>query len=66
MPPKTPTRPPLNTFIIRFWREQGAEGVRWHGQIQHIQSGERIAFTDEEVMLSFIRRWVQTSKDGKW
>jgi len=62
---RKPTSPPLNTFIIRFWREQGAEGARWHGQIQHVQSGERISFADEETLLSFIRRWVQTPRGGK-
>jgi len=52
--------PPLNTFIVRFWREPGAGEGRWRGQAQHVQSGERTAFADEGALLSFIRQWVQT------
>jgi len=51
---------PLNTFIVRFWREPGTGAGRWRGQVQHIQSGKRAAFAEEEALLSFIRRWVQT------
>lgn len=57
--------PPLNTFIVRFWREQGTGQTHWRGQVQHIQSGERIAFADEDTLLSFIRRWAQTLGSGK-
>lgn len=52
--------PPLNTFIVRFWQEPGVGEGRWRGQVQHTQSGERVAFTDETALLSFVRRWVQT------
>ncbi|MCG2767835.1 MAG: hypothetical protein L6435_05555 [Anaerolineae bacterium] len=51
--------PPLNTFIVRFWRETGAGEGRWRGQVQHVQSGERIAFADKGTLMSFIGRWVQ-------
>ena len=51
---------PLNTFIVRFWQEPGGNEALWHGQVQHVQSGERVAFAKEEALLSFIRRWVQT------
>jgi hypothetical protein len=30
--------------------------------VQHIQSGERATFANEDGLLSFIRRWVQTLK----
>ncbi|MCK4449241.1 MAG: hypothetical protein KAW49_08315 [Anaerolineae bacterium] len=52
--------PPLNTFIVRFWRESAAGEGCWRGQVQHVQSGERIAFADEATLLRFLRRWVQT------
>ena len=52
---------PLNTFIVRFWRELGSEQGRWHGHVHHVQSGERTAFTDEAVLRQFICQWVQTS-----
>ena len=51
--------PPLSTFIVRFWRELGASQVCWRGQVQHVQSGDKIAFADETALLSFLRRWVE-------
>ena len=51
-------RPPLNTFIIRLWREPGLQGSRWRGHIRHVQSGESLAFADERSLLNFIRRWI--------
>ena len=51
--------PPLNTFIVRFWREPGAGENRWRGQVQHVQSGERSAFADKGTLMSFIGQWVQ-------
>lgn len=51
--------PPLSTFIVRFWRELEASQVCWRGQVQHVQSGDKIAFADETALLSFLRRWVE-------
>lgn len=56
--------PPLNTFIVRFWRESDQLTVRWRGQIQHIQTGEQLSFAQEKPMLTFIRRWVKITKNG--
>jgi hypothetical protein len=54
--------PPLNTFIVRFWRKPQTGQARWYGQVQHVQSGERVAFVDESALLFFIRRWVGAQK----
>jgi hypothetical protein len=51
--------PPLNTFVVRFWREPRSGHPYWRGQVQHIQSGEHIAFTDRTSLLRFLLRWVQ-------
>jgi hypothetical protein len=51
--------PPLNTFIVRLWREPGIDQACWRGQVQHVQSGERMAFADEAALLRFLRRWVR-------
>jgi hypothetical protein len=59
MPTKQKTGPPLNTFIVRFWREPGASTLCWRGQVQHVQSGKRVAFADEGTLLHFLRRWVE-------
>lgn len=63
MPMGNPTGHPLNTFIVRFWQGQGAEGFYWYGQVQHVQSGESLAFIDEQALLSFIRRWVHIPEE---
>lgn len=53
---------PQNTFVIRFWWEwQGESSDRsrgWRGRIEHIQSGEGIAFRDMRQLLAFMERFV--------
>ncbi len=43
-------------FVLRFQRETTAGEARWRGSIEHVPSGESVAFLDLEVMLSFLRR----------
>jgi len=50
------SRPPISTFVIRFWRERSAAGPRWRGQIKHVESGETATFLDWKQMLDFFRR----------
>ena len=50
--------PPLNTFIVRVWRDTDSSGGDWRGYIYHVQSGERIALADERDLLNFLRRWM--------
>jgi len=54
--------PPLNTFIIRFWRissaSEEAEGGHWYGEVKHIQSGKGRAFRYLEQMMRFIQEYV--------
>ena len=45
------------TFVVRFWREASAGEGRWRGQIEHVQSGEGVAFLDAEGMWRFVRRF---------
>lgn len=59
--PESPS--PLNTFIVRFWREVGAERACWRGRVQHVQSGEQAAFLDEDSLLAFLRRWVRMPEE---
>lgn len=47
--------PPINTFVVRFWREWSVAGPRWRGQIDHVQSGASARFLDLEEMLDVIR-----------
>ncbi len=45
------------TFVLRFWRERTPGEVRWRGQIEHVQSGEKVAFLELETMLRFLRHF---------
>jgi hypothetical protein len=51
-PPK-----PSSTFVVRFWYETSAGEGRWRGQIEHVQSGERVAFLALDAMVGFLRRF---------
>jgi hypothetical protein len=54
---RSPSSPPASTFVVRLWYEGTAEGPRWRGRIEHIQSGESAAFLELDGMLSFLRRF---------
>ncbi|MFO8004900.1 hypothetical protein [Thioalkalivibrio sp.] len=63
---------PLNTFVVRLWQELGSGRSCWRGEVCHIQTGEHVAFTDEDDLLHFIRRWMRSpeyevcpGRDGK-
>jgi hypothetical protein len=60
---ESPSIPPSSTFVVRLWHEWAAEGPRWRGQIEHVQSGEAAAFLELEGMLSFLRRFGMGSDD---
>jgi hypothetical protein len=48
--------PPTSTFVVRFWRESSAAGLRWRGRIEHLQSGESTSCLDLKGILDFIQR----------
>lgn len=44
-----------HAFIIRIWREPTASGsVSWRGQVEHLQSGATLYFTDLQDMAAFV------------
>ena len=45
------------TFVLRFQREITAGEARWRGSIEHVPSGEAIAFMDFERMLRFLQHF---------
>ena len=45
------------TFVLRFQREITAGETRWRGSIEHVPSGEAIAFMDFVTMLRFLQRF---------
>lgn len=48
---------PLNTFIVRLWQELDSGRACWRGDVCHVQSGEHVAFANEDDLLRFIHRW---------
>ena len=52
---ESPAVPPTSTFVVRFWKEWSAAGPRWRGRIEHVQSGESVAFLGLDGMLDFVR-----------
>jgi hypothetical protein len=52
--------------VVRVWHEWRADGTRWRGRIEHVQSGESAAFLDLEGMLRFLRRFgVEADDEGE-
>ena len=66
--------PPQNTFVIRFWWElpkgEPPHTRRWRGRIEHLQSGQTLAFDDTKQVLAFISHFLpvmetaRTHRDG--
>ncbi len=50
-----PGMPPVNTFVIRFWREWSITMPRWRGRIEHVQSGQRTDFVTLEGIIEFVQ-----------
>jgi hypothetical protein len=42
---------PVSTFVVRFCREWSTAGLRWRGQVDHVQSGETARFLKLLVVL---------------
>lgn len=50
-------------FVVRFWRETTAGEMRLRGEIEHVSSGENLAFLELDAILSFLRRFGIPKKD---
>ena len=55
--------PEVSTFVVRFWREWSAAEPRWRGRIEHVLSGDTVAFIDLDQMLAFLRRFGVMAED---
>jgi len=60
---ESPPVPPISTFVVRFWKEWSVAGPRWRGRIEHVQSGQSVAFLGLDGMLDFVRRFGAMSDD---
>jgi len=52
------------TFVVRFWREWSAAGLRWRGRIQHVESGDATSFLELGRMLQFLQSSGALAEDG--
>ncbi len=43
------------SFVVRLRVDRGAQGP-WWGEVQHVETGERVAFRDHEKLVEFLRR----------
>jgi hypothetical protein len=55
--------PEVSTFVVRFWREWSAVEPHWRGRIEHVLSGDNLAFIDLDQMLEFLRRFGVMAED---
>jgi len=46
---------PMDTFMVRVWREWSEDKQVWRGIIEHLESKQRARFTDLDSMLSFLQ-----------
>lgn len=59
--------PSYRSFLVRLWREPGAVGDAWRGEVEHIQSGVVIVVASLEEALGVIRRALvgEDKRDGE-
>jgi hypothetical protein len=48
-------------FLLRLWREDEEQEVKWHLQLDHIQSGRRMNFDTLDKLLEFLRQLTEGS-----
>jgi hypothetical protein len=51
--PKFSLSQPINTFVIRVWREWSLDKSVLRGNVEHLESEKRIGFNNLEQMLRF-------------
>jgi hypothetical protein len=55
MSSSTDDNPPYASYLLRLWHSmETAGGSVWHGEVEHIQSGQRQKFTSLEAMLKYL------------
>lgn len=52
-----------HSFLVRIWRE--TDDARWQGSIEHVRTGETIAFQSLDELSAFVQRWEEAPvKEG--
>ncbi|MCW5881478.1 MAG: hypothetical protein KIS91_11145 [Anaerolineae bacterium] len=55
--------PSYRSFLVRLWREAGAEDDVWRGEVEHIQGGAVVAVASLEAVFDLIRRAVAKDEE---
>ena len=65
-----PARPTYASFLVRVWREaepdpqEMADG--WQGEVQHIQTSQRHAFSTLDELLGVLRQMTDKEDAPAW
>jgi hypothetical protein len=43
-----------DSLLLRIWSREGAEGERWISQVEHVQTGTTLRFSDREALLAYL------------
>lgn len=52
------------SFVVRLRVEPG-DHRPWWGEVQHVESGERVAFRDHGKLVQFLRRHLERLRDDE-
>lgn len=56
------------SFLVRLWREDGMDepAAGWQGEIEHIQTSQRRAFSTLEGLLDLLRQATEEAEAPNW
>ena len=53
---------PYHSYILRIWRENGADGPAWRASLQSVQSQETVRFRSLAELCNFLLKEFLASK----
>jgi hypothetical protein len=64
-----PAQQEYASFLIRMWREVDPAApytaAEWHGEVEHIQSGQHSKFASEAELWEFLHQSLEQISSGK-
>lgn len=65
-----PPLPAYASFLVRMWREgdpeRGTPAADWEGEVQHIQTSRRRAFSTLDELLGLLRQATEDADTSNW
>jgi hypothetical protein len=65
-----PAQPTYASFLVRVWceddRERGTPAAGWQGEVQHIQTSQRRAFSTLDELLNLLRQVTEEADTPSW